>query len=198
MKKQILKKGQKVFIQAGSGGVGTFAIQLAKHLGATVATTTRAENFALVKSLGADVVIDYRKDDFEIKLKDYDVVLNSQDKKSLEKSLRILKPNGKVISISGPPDPDFAIQIKGTWLLKIVMRILSADVRKRAKRLGVNFSFLFMRAHGEQLGQITKLIEAGVIRPVMDKVFPFEQTNEAMSYVEAGRAKGKVVIKVRK
>lgn len=198
VEKANLKKGQKVFIQAGSGGVGTFAIQLAKHLGATVVTTTSADNFDLVKSLGADDVIDYRKDDFENKLKDYDVVLNSQDKKSLEKSLRILKPNGKVISISGPPDPDFAIQIKGNWFLKIVMRILSAGVRKRAKRLGVNFSFLFMRAHGEQLGQITKLIESGVIRPVMDKVFPFEQTNEAMSYVKAGRAKGKVVIKVRK
>jgi NADPH:quinone reductase-like Zn-dependent oxidoreductase len=198
VEKANLKKGQKVFIQAGSGGVGTIAIQLAKHLGATVATTTSAANFDLVKSLGADVVIDYRKDDFENKLKDYDLVLNSQDKKSLEKSLRILKPNGKVISISGPPDPDFAIQINGNWFVKIVMRILSAGVRKRAKRLGVNFSFLFMKADGEQLGQITKLVETGVIRPVMDKVFPFEQANEAMSYVESGRAKGKVVIKVRK
>ena len=128
VEKAKLKAGQKVFIQAGSGGVGTIAIQLAKHLGATVATTTSAENFNLVKSLGADVIIDYRKDDFENILKDYDVVLNSQDKKSLEKSLRILKPNGKVISISGPPDPDFAIQIKGNWFLKIVMRMLSASV----------------------------------------------------------------------
>ena len=198
VEKAKLKAGQKVFIQAGSGGVGTIAIQLAKHLGATVATTTSAENFNLVKSLGADVIIDYRKDDFENILKDYDVVLNSQDKKSLEKSLRILKPNGKVISISGPPDPDFAIQIKGNWFLKIVMRMLSASVRKKAKQLGVNFSFLFMSASGQQLGEIAKLIEAGVIKPVIDKVFPFEQTNEAMAYVEAGRAKGKVVIRVRK
>jgi NADPH:quinone reductase-like Zn-dependent oxidoreductase len=197
VEKANLKKGQKVFIQAGSGGVGTFAIQFAKHLGATVATTTSAANFDLVKSLGADVVIDYRKDDFENILKDYDVVLNSQDKKSLEKSLRILKPGGKVISISGPPDPDFAIQINGNLFLKIVMRLLIASVRKNAKRLGVNFSFLFMRAEGEQLSQITKLIEAGVIKPVIDKVFPFEQTNEAMSYVETGRAKGKVVVKVK-
>lgn len=197
VEKANLKEGQKVFIQAGSGGVGTFAIQLAKHLGATVATTTSAENFDLVKSLGADVVIDYKKDDFENILKDYDVVLNSQDKNALEKSLRVLKPGGKVISISGPPDPDFAKQIHANWFLKTVMRILSAGVRKRAKRLGVNFSFLFMRAQGEQLGQITKLIESGVIRPVMDKIFPFEQTNEAMAYVEAGRAKGKVVIKVK-
>lgn len=163
-----------------------------------MATTTSAENFDLVKSLGADVVIDYRQDDFEKKLKDYDVVLNSQDKKALEKSLRVLKPNGKVISISGPPDPDFGRQINANWFLKIVMGLLSAGVRKKARRLGINFSFLFMRAQGDQLSQIAKLVESGVIKPVMDKVFAFEQTNEAMSYVEAGRAKGKVVIKIRK
>ena len=197
IEKANLKKGQKVFIQAGSGGVGTFAIQLAKHLSATVATTTSAANIDLVKSLGADVVIDYKKDDFETILKDYDVVLNSQETKTLEKSLRILKPGGKVISISGPPDPDFGQQINANWFLKIILKFLSAGIRKKAKRLGVNFSFLFMRAQGEQLSQITKLIESGVIKPVMDKVFPFEQTNEAMSYVETGRAKGKVVVKVR-
>ena len=95
-----LKKGQKVFIQAGSGGVGTFAIQLAKHLGATVATTTSAANVGLVTSLGADVVIDYRTQDFERVLRDYDVVLNSQDGKTLEKSLRVLKRGGKLVSIS--------------------------------------------------------------------------------------------------
>ena len=190
-----LKKGQKVFIQAGSGGVGTFAIQLAKHLGATVATTTSASNIDLVKKLGADIIIDYKKEDFETILKDYDVVLNSQDTKTLEKSLRIVKSGGKVISISGPPDPDFGREIKANWFLKIVLKFLSAGIRKKAKRLGVNFSFLFMRAQGEQLSQITKLIESGVIKPVMDKVFPFEQTNEAMSYVETGRAKGKVVVK---
>jgi NADPH:quinone reductase-like Zn-dependent oxidoreductase len=197
VEKANLKKGQKAFIQAGSGGVGTFAIQLAKHLGATVATTTSAANNDLVKSLGADIVIDYRKDDFETILKDYDVVLNSQDKKTLEKSLRILKPNGKVISISGPTDPDFGKQINANWFVKIVFKVLSAGIQKKAKQLGVNFSFLFMRAQGEQLSQITKLIESGIIKPVMDKVFPFEQTNEAMAYVESGRAKGKVVVKVK-
>ena len=197
IEKANLKKGQKVFIQAGSGGVGTFAIQLAKHLGAVVATTTSAANIDLVKSLGADIVIDYRKDDFETILKDYDVVLNSQDAKTLEKSLRILKPGGKLISISGPPDPAFAEEIKASWFLKLIMRLLSAGVRKKAKRLHVGFSFLFMRAQGNQLSQITSLIDAGIIKPVMDKIFPFEQTNEAMVYVETGRAKGKVVIKIK-
>jgi NADPH:quinone reductase-like Zn-dependent oxidoreductase len=197
VEKADLKKGQKVFIQAGSGGVGTFAIQLAKHLGATVATTTSAANIDLVKSLGADIVIDYRKDDFEMILKDYDIVLNSQDTKTLEKSLKVLKLGGKVISISGPPDPDFGQQINANWFLKIVLKFLSAGIRKKAKRFGVNFSFLFMRAQGEQLGQITKLIESGIIKPIIDKVFPFGQINEAMSYVEMGRSKGKVVIKIQ-
>ena len=192
-----LKPGQKVFIQAGSGGVGTFAIQLAKHLGAMVATTTSASNTALVKGLGADLVVDYKTQDFENVLSGYDLVLNSQDSKSLEKSLRVLKPGGQLISISGPPDPAFAKAIGLNAFLKLVFTMLSRTVRKKAKRLGIDYSFLFMRAQGQQLNEITSLIEAGVIRPVVDKVFPFEKTNEALAYVETGRAKGKVVIKVR-
>jgi NADPH:quinone reductase-like Zn-dependent oxidoreductase len=192
-----LKKGQKVFIQAGSGGVGTFAIQLAKHLGATVATTTSTTNVALVKSLGADVVIDYKTQDFEDVLHDYDVVLNSQDGKTLAKSLRVLKRGGKLISISGPPDPEFGKESGAPGFVKLVMRLLSSGIRRKAKSRGVSFSFLFMKASGSQLREITRLIEAGLIRPVMDRVFPFESTNEAMAYVEGGRAKGKVVVKVR-
>lgn len=197
VEKAKLKSGQQVFIQAGSGGVGTFAIQLAKHLGATVATTTSAGNVALVKSLGADVVVDYKTQDFEDVLRDYDVVLNSQDGKTLEKSLNVLKPGGQLISISGPPDPEFAEAIKAPWLVKQVMRALSFSTLRKAKRLNVDYSFLFMHASGSQLRQITPLIESGAIRPVVDKVFPFASTNEALAYVESGRAKGKVVIKVR-
>jgi NADPH:quinone reductase-like Zn-dependent oxidoreductase len=191
-----VKPGQKVFIQAGSGGVGTFAIQLAKHLGATVATTTSASNFALVKELGADVVIDYKTQDFEKVLSGYDLVINSQDAKALAKSLTVLKSGGQVISISGPPDPAFANAFGLNAFLKLVFMMLSRSIRKKAKRLGVNYSFLFMRAEGRQLGEITSLIEAGVIRPVVDRVFPFGNTGEALAYVESGRAKGKVVIKV--
>ena len=197
VEKARLKKGQKVFIQAGSGGVGTFAIQLAKHLGATVATTTSAGNMALVKSLGADVVIDYKQDAFEERLSGYDVVLNSQDGKTLAKSLGVLQAGGRLISISGPPDPQFAEDTKAPWLVKQVMRALSRGTRRQAQRLKVSYTFLFMKASGSQLRQITPLIESGAIRPVIDKVFPFESTNEAMAYVESGRAKGKVVIKVR-
>ncbi|AZO44541.1 NADP-dependent oxidoreductase [Mesorhizobium sp. M7D.F.Ca.US.005.01.1.1] len=192
-----LTKGQKVFIQAGSGGVGTFAIQLAKHLGATVATTASAASAGLVRGLGADVIVDYRKDDFEKVLSGYDVVLNSQDAKTLEKSLNVLKPGGKLISISGPPDPEFARKQGLNVALRLVLRFLSRGIRARARRRGVKFSFLFMWAQGEQLSKIASLIESGAIRPVVDRVFPFEATNEALAYVETGRAKGKVVIKVR-
>lgn len=193
-----IKSGQKVFIQAGSGGVGTFAIQLAKHLGAFVATTTSTKNIDLVKSLGADLIIDYKTEDFETKLKDYDLVLHSnRDTKILDKSLRILKSGGKLISLVGPPTPEFAAQIGLPWYLKLVTKLISSRAKKNAKKLNTSFVFLFMRSEGKQLSQITKLIEAGVIKPVIDKVFPFEQINEAMSYVETGRSKGKVVVKVK-
>jgi NADPH:quinone reductase-like Zn-dependent oxidoreductase len=196
VEKAQLKRGQKVLIHAGSGGVGTFAIQLAKHLGATVATTTSTANLGLVKSLGADIVIDYKRSDFEKLLSGYDVVLNSLGKDTLEKSVTVLKPGGKLISISGPPDADFARENGLNWLLRQVMRLLSLGIRKRAKRQRVSYSFVFMRASGEQLGQITPLIESGIIRPTIDRVFPFEQTSEALAYVEAGHSKGKVVIKI--
>ncbi|AJD39449.1 Zn-dependent alcohol dehydrogenase GroES-like protein [Rhizobium gallicum bv. gallicum R602sp] len=192
-----LKKGQKILIHAGSGGVGTIAIQLAKYLGATVATTTSTANVDLVRNLGADVVVDYKKDNFEKVVHGYDVVLNSLEKDTLEKSLAVLKPGGKLISISGPPDPDFARQNGSGWLLQQVMRLLSFSIRKESKRQGITYSFVFMTANGGQLGKITSLIEAGDIRPVMDRVFPFERTNEALNYVETGRAKGKVVVAVK-
>ncbi len=192
-----LQRGQKVFIQAGSGGVGTFAIQLAKHLGATVATTTGTTNVALVKGLGADVVIDYRKQDFDGVLRDYDVVLNSQDGTTLQKSLGVLQRGGKLISISGPPDPEFAEGIGAPGFVRLIVRLLSAGIRRKSRRQGTGYSFLFMRADGAQLREITRLIEAGAIRPVIDRVFPFESTNDALAYVKAGRAKGKVVIKVK-
>jgi NADPH:quinone reductase-like Zn-dependent oxidoreductase len=197
IEKANLKKGQKVLIHAGSGGVGTFAIQLAKHIGATVATTTSTANVDLVRSLGADIVIDYKKEDFETSLSGYDVVLNSLGKDVLEKSLLVLKPGGKLISISGPPDPGFATELGASWLLRIAMHLLSYSIRKKARRVGVSYSFLFMRSSGDQLREIATLINSGVIRPVIDRTFPFAAIEEALSYLDTGRAKGKVVVRVR-
>jgi NADPH:quinone reductase-like Zn-dependent oxidoreductase len=192
-----LKHGQKVLVHAGSGGVGTFAIQLAKHVGATVATTTSTANVDLVRSLGADVVIDYKKEDFADVLRDYDVVLNSLDKVTLEKSLRVLKPGGQLISISGPPDAAFARSIGASWIVRLIVPALSYGIRAKARRREAHYSFLFMRANGGQLTEITSLIDAGIIRPVVDRVFPFASTKEAMAYVEAGRAHGKVVVSLK-
>lgn len=186
--------GHKVLIHAGSGGFGTFAIQLAKHLGATVATTASAANAALAREMGADIVIDYRSQAFEKELSGYDVVLNSLDAKTLEKSLEVLKPGGKLISISGPPDPVFARAQGLNLALRLALRLMSAGIRRKAKRAGVDYSFLFMRADGEQLGRIAKLIEGGILRPVVDRTFPFEKLNDAFAYIETGRAKGKVVV----
>ncbi|MFF9583699.1 NADP-dependent oxidoreductase [Streptomyces achromogenes] len=190
-----VQPGQKVLIHAGSGGVGTIALQLARYLGAHVATTASAANAALVKELGADIVIDYRAQDFEELVEGYDVVLDTLGGTTLEKSLRALKPGGKVISIAGPPDADFARELGANPFLRQVMNALSLKIRRQAKRRGVTYSFLFMKADGDQLRELARLVDAGAIRPVVDRVFPFEQTREAMEYAEKGRAKaGKVVI----
>ena len=190
-----LRPGQRVLIHAGSGGVGTIAIQLAKQLGATVATTTSTANIELVKSLGADVVVDYKKQAFETVLRDYDVVLDTLGGATLEKSLQVLKPGGKVISIAGPPDPAFAKELGANPIISLAFAALSFRTRRRARRHRVTYSYLFMNASGDQLREIAALIDAGTIRPVVDRVFPFESTREALAYVEAGRAKaGKVVV----
>ena len=192
-----VKKGQKVLIHAGSGGVGTFAIQLAKHLGAFVATTTSTANVEWVKALGADVVIDYKKQDFTSQLHDFDVVLNSLGNDVLMKSVEVLKPDGQLISLSGPPTAAFAKEQGLSWMLRQVMRLLSSGIRRKARKHGVSYAFLFMRADGIQLQKITSLIEAGVIKPVIDRSFPFESTAEALRYVEQGRSKGKVTLTIK-
>ncbi|WP_180699143.1 NADP-dependent oxidoreductase [Pseudomonas crudilactis] len=192
-----LQKGQKVLIHAGSGGVGTIAIQLAKHLGAVVATTTSTANVEWVKALGADVVIDYKQQHFEQELRDYDVVLNSLGTDVLENSLKVLKPGGQLISISGPPTAEFAKAQGLTWPLRQAMRLLSLSIRCKARKQDVRYSFLFMRANGAQLQEITTLIEAGEISPVLDRTFAFESTGEALNYVEQGRAKGKVIVRIK-
>lgn len=191
-----LKKGQKVLIHAGSGGVGTLAIQLAKYLGAFVATTTSAANRSWVQALGADVVIDYRQQDFSTVLRDYDVVLNSLGNDVLYKSLKILKPGGHLISLSGPPTPAFALARGLAWPLRQVLRLMSHGIRRKAKKQNVEYTFVFMRADGAQLHEITTLVESGAIRPVVDKVFPFQDIRQALAYSESGRAKGKVVVQM--
>lgn len=190
-----LMPSQKVFIPAGSGGIGTFAIQLAKHLGAKVGTTTSLGNADWVKRLGADEVVDYKKQDFEHVLKNYDVVLGTVRGNVLEKSLNILKPNSSVVSLIGPPDAAFARARGMNFFMRLVFGLISGKIIRQAKKIGIKYSFLFVHPDGRQLEEIGKLLEAGHIVPVIDKVFSFDQTKEALSYLEQGRAKGKVVVK---
>jgi len=188
-----VKPGQKVLIHAGAGGLGSTVIQTARHLGAYVATTAHGNDEAKVCGLGANEVIDYTKANFAELLSGYDVVLDSIGGDNLTRSLTVLRPGGLAISVVGPPDSAFAGQI-GRPLLQPVMALMSRKVRARARKLGVRYSFFFMRSGGEQLKTLAGLYDAGALRPVLDRTFPFDETLEAMAYVEQGRAKGKIVV----
>lgn len=192
-----LRAGQKVFIPAGSGGVGTFAIQLARHLGAKVGTTTSTGNVQLVSGLGADEVVDYRKQEFEEVLRGYDAVLGTVRGDAMEKSVGILKPGGTMVSLVGPLDAAFARARGLNFFLTFVFGLMSRRIMRLARKRGVTYSFLFARPDADQLAEIAELLTAGRIRPVIDKVFPFEQAKEALEYLAQGRARGKVVVKLR-
>jgi NADPH:quinone reductase-like Zn-dependent oxidoreductase len=192
-----LQLGQKVFIPAGSGGVGTFAIQFAKYLGAKVATNTSTANVQMVSSLGADEVIDYKKQAFEKVLRGYDLVLGTIRGDAIEKSVDILKPGGKIVSLVGPLDKAFARARRLNVFLGFVFGLMSRKIVRLARKKDVEYSFLFARPEGAQLNEIGKLLESERIRPVIDKVFPFEQAKEALEYLAQGRSRGKVVVKMR-
>jgi alcohol dehydrogenase len=191
-----LKAGQRVLIHAGSGGVGTFAIQLAHDLGAHVTTTTSKANFDFVRSLGADVAIDYRTTAFDELPGNYDLIFDTQGGETLARSFRVLKPGGTIVSISGPPTPAFADEWELGILLKTVFRLLSFKITRLAQRASGNYHFLFMHHSGAELGQIAQLVEAKKIKPIIDRTFPFAQTELALQFVSLGRTRGKVVIEI--
>lgn len=188
-----VRPGQKVLVHAGAGGLGSTVIQVAKHLGAHAATTAHTRDAEKVRALGADEVIDFTTTDFVDVLSGYDVVLDSLGPDSLQKSLRVLRPGGLAISVVGPPDPSFAAQL-GQPLLKPVMALMSRKVRRAARRLGVRYSFFFMKASGAQLATLAGLYDDGTLRPVLDRTFPFDRTLDAMAYVKQGKASGKIVV----
>lgn len=191
-----IRSGEKVFIPAGAGGIGTIAIQLAKHLGAKVATTTSTGKVDFVRSLGADEVIDYKKQDFAAVLSGYDAVLATTSPGELEKAAGIVRKGGRLVSLNGPPDPAFADARGMNFLLKFVFGLLSRKISGLAKKRGASYGFLFVRADGHQLETIGKLLETSRIRPVIDKVYPFAQAKDALAYLEEGRATGKVVLQM--
>ena len=192
-----LQAGQKVFIPAGSGGIGTFAIQLAKLLGAKVGTTVSSGNIELVRELGADEVVDYKQQAFEHQLHGYDAVLGTVRGDALEKAIDILKPGSKIISLTGPLDAAFARARGLNVLLRLLFGLMSRKIRSRANKRNVAYSFLFVRPDGDQLTEIGELLDAQRIKPVIDKVFPFDQAKEALEYLAKGHARGKVVVSIK-
>ena len=191
-----LQPGQRVLVHAGAGGVGTVAIQLAKHLGAHVATTASAANADFLRELGADVVVDHRSQDFAEVLSGYDLVLDSLGGENLARSLRVLRPGGLAIGIQGPPDPAYARAAGLNPFLRLAIAGLSRSIRARAKKLGVAYEFLFMRADGDQLREIAALVDAGAIRPVVGSVRPFAETPQALAALGTAGLRGKAVVTV--
>lgn len=192
-----LQKGQKILIHAGSGGVGTFAIQLAKIMGATVTTTASEAGANLVTSLGADEIINYKTEKFEDILKNYDAVFDTIGGATLEKSFNIIKSGGNIVSVSGMPNARFGKEFGSGFFKTLLFSLASKQLTALEKKHNAQYSFLFMKPSGDQLRTIANYIEAGEIKPVIDRVFPFEDAQKAMEYSEAGRAKGKIIVKIK-
>lgn len=192
-----LQKGQKILIQAGAGGVGNFAIQLAKLIGATVATTASEAGMNVVTSLGADEIINYQTEKFEDVLENYDAVLDTLGGEVLEKSFNVVKKGGQIVSLSGLPNARFAKEDGLGFLKTMLLSVASNKLTKLEKKHDVQYTFMFVKESGEQLSEITKLIESGEIKPIIDRVFPFDDAEEAMNYSETGRAKGKIILKIK-
>jgi len=192
-----LKPGSRVFISGGAGGVGTFAIQIAKWLGAEVTTTASSRGRELVQRLGADVVIDYTTHKFEDQVGDFDGVFDLIGGDTLERSFGIVKPGGKVLSIAGMPEPQTAIKdLERGPLLAALFWMASYRLRRSATHNGVTYRYLFMHPSGAELSELAGLMESRRLAPVIDRVFPFDKVAEAFAYLEAGHSKGKVIVRV--
>lgn len=189
-----LRPGQKILIQAGAGGIGTLAIQLAKQLGAFVATTVSHQSFEQVAALGADRLIDYHTEDFATVLHDYDAVFDTLGGRALEQSFQIIKPGGHVVSLSGIPDGKFAAAYGLPWWKRQLLVAASHRVTHLAKQAQANYNFLFMHPSHVELEILTHLIEQERLHPVIDRVYPFSQLNQALSYAQAGHAHGKIIV----
>lgn len=193
-----LGPGSRVFIPGGAGGVGTFAIQLAKWLGAEVTTTASPRGRALVERLGADVVIDYTAERFEDHVRDMDGVFDLIGGETLEKSFGVMRRGGKLVSIAAMPEPETARKDLGRGTaLAALFWLASYGLRARARKHGVAYRYLFMHPSGAELAELAQLIEGGKLQPVIDRVFPFEEIAQAFAYLESGRAKGKVVVRMQ-
>lgn len=192
-----LAPGSRVFIPGGAGGVGTFAIQLAKWLGAEVTTTASPRGRALVERLGADVVVDYTSERFEDRVRDMDTVFDLMGGETLSRCFGVVKRGGKVVSVAGLPEPQTALKDLGRgYGLAALFWLVSFGLRARARKQGVTYRFLFMHPSGAELTELGRLIDDKKLEPIIDRVFPFEEIGEAFAHLESGRAKGKIVVRL--
>ena len=185
-----IKKTDRVLIHAGSGGVGSFAIQYAKAKGAFVYTTTSTGNVEWVKKLGADRVIDYKTEDYKNIAKDVDIVFDTLGKNYSLESFEVVKTGGIVVSVVGPLDETSA-KMFGMADYKLPEELANASSEKNAE-----YKFIFMHPNGAHLKEIKSLVEDGKIKPIIDKVYPFTESVQAFTHLATGRAKGKIVIKI--
>ena len=197
LKRGKLKEGDKVLVHAGSGGVGSFAIQYAKYKGAYVYTTTSTENVEWVKKLGADVVIDYKSQNYLDIVSNVDLVLDTLGNKFTEDAFKVIKTGGKVISLVGPIDKETASRMKLNFFVKLILAWRRRKITKHIRLKSAYYSLIFMRANAKQLNEIAELVESGIVKTNLDKVFTFNDALQALLYVKKGRTKGKVVINVK-
>lgn len=191
------RAGQRILIHGGAGGIGTFAIQYAKHLGIHVTTTTSSKNADFAKSLGADRVIAYDRENYLEAGGGYDIVYDTLGGAFTVDAFKLVKRGGAVISLSGPPDRDFARREGAGWLVRVAVWLMSRNVYAASAEAGASYCWFFTEPNGDQLREIAGLIDRGAIKPVIDREFAFEQLPAALAYLEAGHARGKVVLKVK-
>lgn len=191
------KAGQRILIHAGSGGVGSFAIQFAKAKGLHVTTTTSSRNADFVKSLGADEVIAYDQRDYRKEPGGYDIVFDTLGGDFTLEAFKVARRGGAVVSIVGPPDRQFADQVGANWIVRAVMRMMSRHVYAASRETGVAYYRFLTESNGAQLDAIAKLVNDGHIKPVIDQVFPFERLPDAFQRLASGRARGKIVLSVK-
>jgi alcohol dehydrogenase len=192
-----VKPGYRVLITGGAGGVGTFAIQIARALGAHVITTASPQGRALVESLGADEVVDYTREQFETVIAPVDGAFDLIGGETLSRTFGVVKPGGRVVSVAGMPEPRTARQDLGSGgMLPALFWLISLKFRLQARKAGVDYRYLFMHPSGSELSELGAMAAAGTLRPVIDSTYPFERIDEAMAMLEAGRAKGKIVVEM--
>jgi NADPH:quinone reductase-like Zn-dependent oxidoreductase len=185
-----IKENDKVLIHAGSGGVGSFAIQYAKAKGAYVYTTTSTSNVQWVKELGADRVIDYKTEDYKSIVKDVDMVFDTLGQNYSLESFEVVKTGGIVVSVVGPLD-EASAKMFGMADYKLPEELAKASSEKNAE-----YKFIFMHPNGAHLNKIKSLVEDEKIKPIIDKIYSFSQSVDAFTHLASGRAKGKIVIKL--